>query len=167
MIKSGDRLRMSGLQYTSFCWSDLHYLHVKCPLLHWVVPHSKLNHVGFSISIWIFRQKLKLINNKFRVLHILQRVWRYYHINWHWYWYRNDSNIWEQSPLSNCPCVVFPSSLSVNSGGRRCPGVLLGTLETMALTGTQTFSLIGLYFIMFCWRQWREWQSDKRSPKQW
>ena len=61
---------MSGLQYTSFCWSDLHYLHVKCPLLHWVVPHSKLNHVGFSISIWIFRQKLKLINNKFQVLHI-------------------------------------------------------------------------------------------------
>ena len=27
---------------------------------------GKLNHVGFCISIWILRQKLKLINNKFK-----------------------------------------------------------------------------------------------------
>ena len=56
---------MSGLQYTTFCWADLHYLQVKTPLLHSAIPHCKLNLWGFPYRyIWILRQKLKLINNK-------------------------------------------------------------------------------------------------------
>ena len=47
---------ISGL----FASGNLHYLHVKCCLVH----HRKLNHGRFCISIWILRQKLRLINNK-------------------------------------------------------------------------------------------------------
>ena len=47
---------ISGL----FVSGNLHYLHVKCCLVH----HRKLNHGRFCISIWILRQKLRLINNK-------------------------------------------------------------------------------------------------------
>ena len=47
---------ISGL----FVPGNLHYLHVKCCLVH----HRKLNHGRFCISIWILRQKLRLINNK-------------------------------------------------------------------------------------------------------
>ena len=43
-----------------FTMTYLHYLHVKCCLVH----HRKLNHGRFCISIWILRQKLRLINNK-------------------------------------------------------------------------------------------------------
>ena len=46
----------------------------------------------------------------------------------HWSWF-----IYLGTKLS----VHGPWSLSVNSGGRRCPGVLLGTLETMGLTGAE------------------------------
>ena len=52
---------------------------------------------------------------------------------------------------AQCPCVVFPSSLSVNSGGRRCPGVLLGTLETMGLTGAEEHKpSLSLVYISSC-----------------
>ena len=42
-------------------------------------------------------------------------------------------------------------SLSVNSGGRRCPGVLLGTQETIGLTGAEEHQpSLSLVYISSC-----------------
>ena len=52
---------------------------------------------------------------------------------------------------AHCPTVRVSCSLSVNSGGRRCPGVLLGTLETMGLTGAEEHQpSLSLVYISSC-----------------